>query len=76
MFEVALQVIQVGSGVLVVLAILLQRSGAGAGQEFGGSGGDEGFTHRRGGERVIFIATFVLAFVFIASILAPIVLPL
>ena len=60
--------IQIILSVLLVVAILLQNSEASAGGAFGGSDNFGSATHtRRGFERVIFIATIVLAVLFVLS---------
>lgn len=68
-----LQIITVGSSVLMVLAILLQQRGASLGAGFGSSG--ELFTTRRGLDKNLFEATIVLAVIFVMSILAGLLLP-
>lgn len=58
--------IQVTLSVLLVIAILLQQSGASVGGAFGGS--DSSFFHtRRGFEKTLFQATIVLAILFALS---------
>lgn len=59
--------IQIISAVLLIIAILMQASSAGVGAAFGGGDSDVGFNTRRGPERIIFIATIVLAVIFAAS---------
>lgn len=68
-----LQLVMVGSAVLMVIAILLQQRGASLGAGFGSSG--ELFTTRRGIDKNLFEVTIVLATVFILSILAGLLLP-
>lgn len=68
-----LQIITVGSAVLLVMAILLQQRGASLGAGFGGSG--ELYTTRRGLDKNLFEATIVLAVIFILSILTSLLLP-
>lgn len=68
-----LQLVMVGSAVLMVVAILLQQRGASLGAGFGSSG--ELFTTRRGIDKNLFEVTIVLATVFILSILAGLLLP-
>ncbi len=60
--HIALRVTQIILAVLLVVAVLLQQRGAGLGAAFGGDGGV--FHTRRGPEKVIFIATIVLAVLF------------
>jgi preprotein translocase subunit SecG len=68
-----LQIITIGSAVLMILAILLQQRGASLGAGFGSSG--ELYTTRRGIDRNLFEATIVLAVIFVLSILAGLILP-
>lgn len=68
-----LQYITVGSAVLMVLAILLQQRGASLGAGFGGS--SELYTTRRGFDKNLFDVTIFLGIIFVASILAGLVLP-
>lgn len=71
--DAILQIITVGSAILMMLAILLQQRGATLGAGFGSSG--ELYTTRRGLDKNLFEATIVLAVVFIFSILAGLLLP-
>lgn len=71
--DTILQFITVGSGVLMVLSILLQQRGASLGAGFGSSG--ELYTTRRGLDKNLYEATIVLAVVFVLSILAALLLP-
>jgi len=68
-----LQIITVGSAILLVAAILLQQRGASLGAGFGGSG--ELYTTRRGLDKNLFEVTIVLAVVFVLSILTSLLLP-
>ena len=61
------------SGVLMVVAILLQQRGATLGAGFGSSG--ELYTTRRGVDKNLFEATIVLAVIFVVSILAGLLIP-
>lgn len=71
--NVILQILTVGSAVLMIACILLQQRGASLGAGFGSSG--ELFTTRRGLDKNLFEVTIVLAVVFILSILAGLLLP-
>lgn len=68
-----LQMVTIGSAVLMVLAILLQQRGASLGAGFGSSG--ELYTTRRGLDKSLFEFTIVMAVIFILSILAGLLLP-
>lgn len=68
-----LQIITVGSAMLMVLAILLQQRGASLGAGFGSSG--ELYTTRRGLDKNLYEATIVMAVVFVLSILTGLLLP-
>lgn len=60
-----LALIQVIAAVLLVCAILLQNRGSGLGSIFGGEGSI--YRTRRGAERILFIATIILAVIFLGS---------
>jgi preprotein translocase subunit SecG len=68
-----LQIVTLGSAVLMVVAILLQQRGASLGAGFGSSG--ELYTTRRGLDKNLFEVTVVLAVVFVLSILVGLLLP-
>ena len=61
-----LPIAQITISILLVVVILLQPSTAGVGGSFGGAGGMNAFRTKRGFEKVLFVATIVLGFVFIA----------
>ena len=70
-----IQVVQTVSAILLIIAILLQRSEAGLGGAFGGGDMSEsGSVKRRGSEKVVFIGSIVLAVVFVGSIILPFVI--
>lgn len=71
--DAILQIVMVGSAVLMMAAILLQQRGATLGAGFGSSG--ELYTTRRGLDKNLFEATIILAVIFILSILAGLLLP-
>ncbi len=62
------------SAILTILLILLQQRGASLGAGFGSSG--ELYTTRRGLEKSLFVATIVFAVIFVASILALLLIPM
>jgi preprotein translocase subunit SecG len=68
-----LQMIMIGSAILMVISILLQQRGATLGAGFGSSG--ELYTSRRGIDRNLFEVTIVFAVVFVLSILAGLLIP-
>ncbi len=75
--EPILPYIQVTFAVLLIAAILMQRSDAGLGSVFGGGdSGGPGVNTKRGFERTLFQATIVLAFLFVISALIEVILPL
>lgn len=71
--DLILQIAMIISGVLMVVAILLQQRGATLGAGFGSSG--ELYTTRRGVDKNLFEATIVLAVIFVVSILAGLLIP-
>jgi len=68
-----LQIATIGSGVLMMVSILLQQRGASLGAGFGSSG--ELYTTRRGLDKNLFEATIILAVIFVLSILTGLLLP-
>lgn len=68
-----LQVVTIGSAVLMMAAILLQQRGASLGAGFGSSG--EFYTTRRGLDKNLFETTIILAVIFVLSILIGLFLP-
>lgn len=71
--DAGLQIVIVGSGILMTAAILLQQRGASLGAGFGSSG--ELFTSRRGIDKNLFEFTIIMAVIFVLSILASLLLP-
>lgn len=57
--------IQLLSGALIIVLILLQKEGVGLGAAFGGEGNF--YRKRRGAERFIFSTTVVLSVIFVMS---------
>jgi preprotein translocase subunit SecG len=68
-----IEIIMIGSAVLMIIAILLQQRGATLGAGFGSSG--ELYTTRRGVDKNLFEVTIVFAVIFVMSILAGLLLP-
>lgn len=71
--DTILQFVTLGSGILMIICILLQQRGASLGAGFGSSG--ELYTTRRGLDKSLFDATIVLAAIFVLSILVALILP-
>lgn len=71
--DTILQIATTGSGILMIVCILLQQRGASLGAGFGSSG--ELYTTRRGLDKNLFEATIVLAVIFILSIMTGLLLP-
>jgi len=63
-----IKVTQLIIAILLILSILLQNQGSGLGSAFGGS--NSVYLTKRGLEKKLFIATIVLAVLFLASSLA------
>ena len=61
--------VQIVLSVLLILAILLQRTGASLGGAFGADNFSSGFHTRRGLERTLFYATIVIGVLFAATAL-------
>ena len=61
--------VQVALSALLVVAILLQRTGASLGGAFGADNFSSGFHTRRGLEKTLFRATIILAILFALSAL-------
>lgn len=58
-----IKIVQIVVAILLMVAILMQNRGAGLGGVFGGSGGV--YLTKRGLEKKLFMATIVLAAIFI-----------
>jgi len=71
--DTILQIVTVGSAVLMIVSILLQQRGASLGAGFGSSG--ELYTTRRGIDKNLFEVSIVFAAIFILSILTGLLLP-
>ncbi len=67
-----LNISQIIISILLVAAILLQQRGGGLSPVFGGEGG--AYRTRRGMEKIVFLATIVLAIMFLATALLNIVI--
>lgn len=66
--------VQIVLSILLVAAILLQRTGASLGGAFGSDNFSSGFHTRRGAERTLFYATIALGVLFAATALANVLL--
>jgi len=62
--------IQIVLSILLIVVVLLQQSAAGLGSAFGGGDSSATFHTRRGFERFLFVATFVLGALLIVSAVA------
>lgn len=71
--DTVLQIIMVGSAILMILSILLQQRGATLGAGFGSSG--ELYTARRGVDKNLFEVTIIFAVIFVLSILVGLLIP-
>lgn len=71
--DTILQIVMIGSAVLMILSILLQQRGATLGAGFGSSG--ELYTARRGVDKNLFEVTIVFAVIFVVSILVGLLIP-
>jgi protein translocase SecG subunit len=60
-----INIVQLVIAAFLMLTILLQQRGTGASSAFGGSG--DVYFRKRGAEKILFIATIVLAILFILS---------
>lgn len=59
--------VQLGAALLLIVLVILQRSGGDVGGAFGGGDGAEFFRTRRGFEKFLFFATILIALVFVAT---------
>ena len=65
-------IIQIISAALLTVSILMQRRGSGLSGTFGGT--DSMYSTRRGAEKMLFIATIVIAVIFFGASIAHILL--
>lgn len=61
-----LNILQIIISVLLITSVLLQQRGEGLSSAFGGDGGGV-YRTRRGMEKTLFIATIILAFLFLVT---------
>ena len=66
--------IQIGLSILLIVAIVLQRTGASLGGAFGADNFSSGFHTRRGLEKTLFHATIALGILFALSALVNLVI--
>jgi preprotein translocase subunit SecG len=66
--------VQIVLSALIILAVIMQRTGASLGGAFGADNFSSGFHTRRGLERTLFFATIVLGVLFAASALVNLLL--
>jgi len=69
-----LPLVQIGLSALLIVAILLQRTGASLGGAFGADNFSSGFHTRRGFEKTLFYATIVLGILFALSALVNLII--
>ena len=67
--QYALPYVQIALSALLIVAILLQRTGASLGGAFGADNFSSGFHTRRGLEKTLFWATIILGILFALSAL-------
>ncbi len=72
--QTALPFIQIGISLLLIAAVLLQRTGASLGGAFGADNFSSGFHTRPGMEKTLFHATIVLGILFAISALVNLVI--
>ncbi len=72
--QTALPYVQIILSVLLIIAIVLQRTGASLGGAFGADNFSSGFHTRRGFEKTLFYATIVLGILFALSALINLVI--
>lgn len=66
--------VQIILSIVLITAILIQKSGANVGGVLGGGDSDGLYTTRRGFEKFIFILTIVVSILFVLSSLASILI--
>jgi preprotein translocase subunit SecG len=69
LLQQVLPYVQIGLSILIIVSVILQRTGASLGGAFGADNFSSGFHTRRGLERTLFTATIVLGILFAASAL-------
>lgn len=62
--------VQIALALLLITAVLVQRSASGLGGAFGGDGASS-FSTRRGAEKTLFNATIVIAILFVLTTFIP-----
>jgi len=72
--QTVLPYVQIGLSVLLIGAIVLQRTGASLGGAFGADNFSSGFHTRRGLEKMLFYATITLGILFAISALINLVI--
>lgn len=70
--DLFLMIVQAGTGILLVVGILLQQRGTGLSGAFGGEGNV--YRAKRGVEKMLFIATIIIAILFFGASLARLLL--
>jgi preprotein translocase subunit SecG len=67
LLQQALPYVQITLAILIIVTVILQRTGASLGGAFGADNFSSGFHTRRGIERTLFFATIILGVLFAAS---------
>lgn len=63
--KILVHAVQIASSILLILVVLSQSRGGGLGEAFGDSGGF--YANKRGAEKILAVATIVLAVFFLTS---------
>lgn len=74
LLQQALPYVQIVLSLLLIIAIILQRTGASVGGAFGADNFSSGFHTRRGLEKTLFRATIVLGILFALSALVSLII--
>ncbi len=69
LLQQALPYVQIVLSILIIVSVILQRTGASLGGAFGADNFSSGFHTRRGLEKTLFTSTIVLGVLFAASAL-------
>ncbi|MBI2464015.1 preprotein translocase subunit SecG [Candidatus Peregrinibacteria bacterium] len=70
--KTSIQIVQIVSSILLIMAILTQNRGAGLSSTFGGEGGF--YTSKRGVEKILSYLTIILGALFLVSSLLAVII--